>query len=485
MSSAAVALLPALVALAVYLPALGNGFVFDDHLYLEQLGAVRAGLSVAGLRWALTSLDAVNWHPLTWLSHMLDVRLFGARPAGHHAVNLALHALNSALVFALLARATGRRAPALAVALLFAVHPLHVESVAWVAERKDLLSSALALAALAAYLRHARRPAARSFVPVLALYVAALLAKPMVVTFPVLLLVLDAWPLGRLRRPGDPRAAAAWRACLAEKAVLLAPALAAGALTLAAQRGAGAVGTLAEFPAGVRGATAAVVVARQLGALAWPSGLAVYYPHPGRVPDGALAAAALVAALTGLAVALARSRPYLAAGWAWFVVGLLPVSGLFQTGWQLGADRYAYLPLLGIGVAVAWGFDDRRTPRPLRLAAAALAVPALLALALVTRSLLPFWHDDLALFGRAVAVTDGNWMARNNLGTALLRAGRPAEAEREYRAALAIAPDYAAAHFNLANLLAERGAVEEAGRHAAAAARLTGGGGRPGAGRVP
>jgi len=465
----AAALILALTVVLTFLPVLDNGFVFDDHLYLLDNDHVRSGLTAGGVHWSLTSLDAANWHPLSWMSHMLDVSLFGLAPRGHHAMNLLLHAANAVVLMLVLARLTGWGAGALVVGLLFGLHPLHVESVAWIAERKDLLSTLFVLLALAAYRRHLARPSAGRFLAVLLLYCAALSAKSMVVTFPLLLLLVDWWPLGRLRRTMEPETRGR---CLLEKVVLLVPALATGIITLIAQRGLGAIFTLGEIPLATRLATALSATAEYLVAVVWPSGLAVFYPLPGRISPLTLVWSALLLGGASLMVIRARQRrPYLLTGWAWFLIGLAPVSGLAQTGSQFRADRYTYLPLVGIFVALVWWLADRRTPRLIRRGAILLCLPVLAAMAVFSHRQAAVWRDDVSLFGNAVSVTRDNWMAHNNLGTALLRRGLAAEAEREYRRALAAAPDYTVAHFNLGNLLAKRGETGAAMEHYLAAER--------------
>lgn len=465
----AAALVLAVLVVVALLPVLDNGFVFDDHLYLLENDQVRSGLTAEGVRWALTSLDAANWHPLTWISHMLDVSLFGLDPRGHHAVSLLLHAANAVVLMLVLAWLTGSWVSALAVGLLFGLHPLHVESIAWVAERKDLLSTLSVLLALAAYRWHLARPSPDRFLAVLLLYGAALSSKPMVVTFPLLLLLIDWWPLGRLHPTMKPEARTT---CLREKAILLVPALAAGIVTLRAQRGLGAVFTLGEIPFADRLVTALSATAGYLVDMVWPAGLAVFYPLPARITPLALVWSVLLVGTVSLLVVRARGRqPYLLAGWAWFLIGLAPVSGLLQTGSQFRADRYTYLPLVGIFVALVWWLTNRRTPLPVRRGALLLCLPVLLTLAVLSRRQVAIWRDDISLFGHAATVTRDNWMAHNNLGTALLRNGRITEAEAEYRRSLAAAPDYSVAHFNLGNLLAERGETGEAREHYLAAER--------------
>ncbi len=482
---------------AALLPALGAGFVYDDYLYLVGNPQVAGGLSPAAAAWAFSSFHAANWHPLTWLSHQADVSLFGLSPRSHHAVNLALHAANACLLFLVLRGATGAAGRSLAVAALFAMHPLHVESAAWVAERKDLLAGFFWILALGAWLRYGRRPAPAALAATTGLFALALLAKPMPVSLPALLLVLDVWPLGRVPLfrgfPGQ-AAAAAWRRALLEKLPLLALSAASTAVTLAAQGSGGAMLTVERLGFGPRLANALLSVVAYLRQAAWPADLAVFYPHPGHEVSaaGALAAAALLAALAGGATALVRRHPYLAAGGAWFAVTLLPVIGLVQAGEQARADRYTYVPLTGVFLAVVWAGAalSRRLP-PLRVPLALAAVAAIAALGAVSARQAGYWRDNATLYRRALAVTERNWAMHANLGTVLswegrydeaiphlreavalqprfadgwlalgttlLRAGRPAEAEPELRRALRLRPGHAETHCALGQSLAAQG----------------------------
>jgi protein O-mannosyl-transferase len=505
-TTAAVALALGIATLALYARVAGHAFLFfDDDLYVHANERVRAGLSWAGVAWAFTTLDVSNWQPLTWLSHMLDVELFGVTPAGPHLVNAALHAANAALLFAVLRALTGAPGRSAAVALLFAVHPLHVESVAWIAERKDVLSTAFGLLALAAYARYAARPAPRRLVPVAAAFALSLMAKAMWVTLPFLLLLLDFWPLQRVagspaeRDPGPPpRPPVSLRRAVLEKVPLLLMSAAASAVTFVAQRRSGMIAPL-DFGPGQRAANAAVSYALYLARTVWPSGLAVHYPLRRTLPAWEVAAAAaLLAALTAGALWLARRRPFVLVGWLWFLGMLVPVAGLVQLGGQAMADRYTYVPLAGVFVAAVWG-GALLLPRRAALAVAAAAVAALSAATWVQ---LGHWRDDETLFRRALAVTEDNGLAHYNLGTRLAVAGRLDEARPLlaraaqlepgnggawnalgnfaqldgdlagaadlYRRAGAVSPRLLEARYNLATTLARLGRCEEARREAAA-----------------
>jgi len=475
----------ALVAgtLALWSRALANGFVsYDDPLYVLENPPVRAGLSLRGLGWAFTHVHASNWHPLTWLSHMLDVQLFGLAPAGHHATSVVLHALNAALLFLALRALTLGLRPALVVAALFAVHPLRVESVAWVAERKDVLAAAFFLAALRAHALAARgaleSPYGRSGRARVAAWMAlGLLAKPMVVTLPFVLLLVDAWPLDRARRLG-------WRRLTLEKAPLLALAALSCVATVLAQRAAGSVRTLEAFDAPARLANAALAWVGYAWRTAWPAGLACFYPHPAVVaPDGlaarALGALALLLSVTALAWALRRRAPWVGVGWAWYVGMLVPVIGLVQVGSQALADRYAYLPTIGLylmvvpgAAALAARVAPGVAPRVRARLLGTLAGTVVLALGVATWRQIGWWRDGETLFRRAIAVVPDNYLAHVNLGTTLAKAGEHARAAEEFRAALAVLPGHAEAHNNLGTSLFHLGREEEAGREYEEAVRI-------------
>jgi tetratricopeptide (TPR) repeat protein len=489
-----------LLTLVAFLPALRGGFVYDDIRYVTANEQVRGGVGAAGLRWAFTSTYASNWHPLTWLSHQLDVGLFGLDPRGPHLVNLALHAANAALFFLLLNAATGRLWRSLFAAALFALHPLRVESVAWVAERKDVLSVFFGLLALGAY----RRGLARTGRPGMALaalgLALSLLAKPTLVTLPLLLLLLDWWPLGRRARPG---AGSPWARLVGEKAPLFALAALSAAATLFAQRQAMPVLELLAIPARLEVALRAVFT--YLGRSLWPAGLSVFYPFPGSFhPPAACALAVALLLAVAAALILRRPLPELAVGWLWYLVALVPVIGLVQVGAQSSADRYTYVPSLGLAVAGSWMVARLAGGRRLPLAAAgAVALSCLAALSFRQAT---FWEDNATLFRHAAAVTPGNHLAHFNLAVVLGEAGdaegsiwnlrqavafRPdfvaalaalaraleargdaAEAAFHYRQVLRVEPGNAAAHYHLGVIHAQRGEVEEAARRFREALRL-------------
>ncbi len=449
-----VGLLVALVALA-HLPLLSAGFVnFDDPAYVTANPVVQEGLTWRGLAWALGTFTAGNWHPLAWLSHMADVQFLGMDARLHHAAGLLWHALAVCLFFLLLEGITGRVNLSWGAALLFAVHPLHVESAAWISQRKDLVSSVFWLLTTLAYVRYLRRPGAGRLGVALLAFAAALGAKPMAVTWPLVALALDFWPLGRrdLRRR------------LLEKVPFLALSAVSSVVTLRAQADGGALQRMEELPLTARLGNALMAYSAYLGKALWPAGLAVWYPlAPSRGLGTALPASAFLIAVTLLVVAIRRRRPWLASGWIWFTVMLLPVIGLVQVGGQGMADRYMYLPLGGLLVAVVWEAADLALRRPwLTRAVTVLLLVALSAAGVLSFRQAGHWRDSPSLFRRAVAVTRGNWMAHHNLAVALAAGGAHDEAEAHYRSALEFHPRWAPSLNGLGNLRSGAGRFDEA-----------------------
>ncbi len=450
---AGVAGLLAALAFVLYLPSGGFAFLnFDDPDYVTRNPGVLGGLSQANVRWAF-GFHAANWHPLTWLSHQLDVELFGLDSSAMHRVNAGLHALGAALLFLALVELTRRRGASLLVAALFAVHPLRVQCVAWVAERKELLASVFFFGLLLAYGRYARSRGRGAYLTALACLALGCMAKPMLVTAPFVLLLLDSWPLGRGRGPTNPRGEPV-RRLLLEKLPFLALAAASAVLTWRAQQAGGAVGELAALPLLERLGTAGGGLLFYLRASAWPAGLAAFYPHPVLLGHGVLVSGLLGAVVLGLGCALAwrarRGAPAFLVGWLWFLGMLVPVIGLVQVGDQGWADRYAYLPTIGLYLALAFPLQDLLATRArLRTPVLCAAWLAVAALALVTLRTLPHWRDSHSLFERALAVTEGNWIAHNNLGLALLEAGQTEPARAHFEAALRAHPRFPNARYNL------------------------------------
>ena len=482
----------ALVALNafVFAPVVHFDFVtWDDPEYVYANPQVSHGLTAESVKWAFTGYK-YYWHPLTWLSHMLDVQLYGLNPGPHHVTNVLIHTLSTLLLFALLRRITGHTGRSAFVAGLFAVHPLRVESVAWVAERKDVLSTLLWLVTIWVYLDYARRPRKRRYAMVLLCFTLALMAKPMVMTLPLVLLLLDYWPLGRLRHPGtgpaegrtsgrEAFAQLPLPALVKEKLPLAALAAAVGAATYVLIGKAGAVGGLEQFPLGLRIGNALVSFMAYLGMMLWPVGLAALYPYPRAVP-GWWAAASLLA-LTGgslLAFHMARRLPYVAVGWFWYVISVAPALGLIQAGSQARADRFTYIPLIGIFVIVAWGVPDllaRWSGAALRGALAAAAVAVMGASALAAREQVHYWENSAALWTRVAAVTHDNPVGDNNLGLILEKEGKVDDAIRRLSESVRLSPGFAEAHNNLGAALGRKGRFVEAVAHFSEAVRLDAG----------
>jgi Flp pilus assembly protein TadD len=455
----------------------------DDQGYVYENPHVMAGLTAAGIRWALTTMDMANWHPLTWLSHMLDVQLFGLDAGYHHLTNLAIHALNTLLLFLLLARTTGALGRSACVAALFAVHPLHVESVAWVAERKDVLSTFFWLLTTGAYVWYARAPGRWRYTAVVAGLALGLMSKPMLVTLPFVLLLLDVWPLGRVsfagEQIGDKGGAvrtARVQTALAlarEKIPLFVLAACSSVVTVLAQSRGGAVRPLELLPIGVRVATALTSYVMYLVKAVWPSRLAVFYPldrsiHFWQV-GGALA---VLVAITWLAIGARRRQPYLLVGWLWYLGTLVPVIGFVQVGMQSMADRYTYVPLIGVFVMGVWGISDavaRWAGRRVALPAAAAVI--VIACTVATRAQVTLWQDARTLWTHALAVTGDNELAHVAVGTLLGAEGRYAEAVPHFREAIRIAPDSATAHRDLGLALISMGRLDEAVEHLSMAVR--------------
>jgi tetratricopeptide (TPR) repeat protein len=458
--------LGALVVLTAiaFLPVLANDFVtYDDPHYVTQNPVVRLGLTGPGVRWAFTTGHAANWHPLTWLSHMLDVELFGLEARGHHLTSLVLHVASALVLLLVLHDLTGHLPASLAAAALFAVHPTRVESVAWIAERKDVLAGLLGMLTIGAYAAYVRRPRPAPYVAALALFAAGLMAKPMLVSLPLVLLLLDVWPLRRLDL--SEVSARTLRALVWEKLPFLSLAAASAVVTFLVQRAGGAVGALESYPLGVRLANALVAAVRYLRQLVWPTDLAVFHPHPGAsLPAGlVVGAAALLLGLTAAAWRARHALPEALVGWGWFVVTLIPVSGLVQVGLQARADRYTYIPFVGLFIAVVWGLRSlaRRVKGGPVLAAVTLGI-AIVACAFATRREVRHWRDSETLFRRAIEVTGDNAVAQYSLGHLRLEKGDAAEAIPYFREALRIAPAHVQALQGLGRALVLLGRCEEA-----------------------
>ena len=482
-----------LATFAVYAQVRHFDFVnYDDPDYTTGNVHVRQGLTAQGLEWALTSRDAANWFPVTWVSHMLDCQFFGLESGWHHLHNVLLHALAAILLCMFLQRATGTRWRSALVAFLFALHPLHVESVAWVAERKDVLSACFWFLTLWAYVRYTERPSWGRYLAVALSLCLGLMAKPMVVTLPFVLLLLDYWPLARLERfpgksalarsePGrrlpvgrvDSGASASGyinpeiavrqqgRKAVWEKLPLLVLSGAAAAITYLVQEHAGAVKAL---PLETRLANATLSCALYILKTFWPSRLAVFYPYPRYFTFlPLLATGFLLAAVTAGVIVLRRRAPYLLTGWGWFVVTLVPVIGLVQVGGQARADRYMYIPMVGLLIMLAWGAVEILKRWQAEMLAVPLAAATCLACAALTWIQVGYWRNSETLFRHALAVTENNSVANHNLGSYLMNSpGRLQEAFPYLEAAVRIDPDSVPAHTDLGSALAKSGRLPEA-----------------------
>ncbi|MBY0277813.1 tetratricopeptide repeat protein [Candidatus Binatia bacterium] len=483
------AVLLATSVLVAYAGVRQHDFVnFDDPEYVVQNRHVTSGLTAVNVAWALTAVHSANWHPLTWMSHMLDCSLYGLWPGGHHLTNVLLHALATVLLFCALRTLTGAPGRSAFVAALFALHPRNVESVAWISERKDVLSAVFWTGAMWAHAAYARRTTTARYLGVVVLLVLGLLAKPMVVTLPAALLLLDVWPLRRVRiagvgdahaelgEPGDrvraavgsggtgaePAPPLGTAALLREYLPLLAIVLAAAVVTFAAQRSSGAVATLAALPLGFRLQNVVVTYAAYLWSLAWPTELAVFYPYRTLPVVEVVASLVLLIGLSALAWRTRRTRPYLLIGWLWYLGTLLPVIGVVKAGDQAMADRFTYLPAIGIFLAATWALADAaaRDPRARR----ALAPAALIVLAtclLTTRAQVRHWRDSVTLFEHALAVTAQNPLAELNLASALVERGDVTAGLEHARAAQALRPNDVKVLATLGTALARSGRGDE------------------------
>lgn len=445
----------------VFGQTLNHGFVnYDDEKYVFKNPHVTGGLRAAEVVGAFTHARVANWHPLTWISHMVDCQFYGLNPRGHHASNVLLHAATAVLLFVVLGQMSGSLWRSAFVATVFAIHPLRAESVAWVAERKDVLSGLFFMLTLGAYLAYVRKPSVLRYVTMSILYACGLMAKPMLVTLPVVLLLLDHWPLRRivdLRR---------LRALVLEKIPLFALSAASCLATLLAQRGGG--DAIDDLSLSSRLASACVATVIYIWQLIYPRNLAIFYPHPkNTLPISLVTMAILLLVAATVAVIISRrSRPYLFTGWFWFLVMLLPVIGIVQGGWQAHADRYTYLPHVGLLVAGTWAVAESVKAWSLRreiiAVTAAVAIAALAWQAWIQTS---YWRESKSLWSHAIAVTSRNATAHNNLGTLLAREGRRTEAMAEFQKALEADPRATKANYNLAGIFVQDGKMEEAIAH--------------------
>ncbi|HKV76986.1 MAG TPA: tetratricopeptide repeat protein [Candidatus Sulfotelmatobacter sp.] len=468
-----VCLLLAVVTLILYNPVNRHPFVnYDDDRYVTENPHVRQGLSGDTIAWSLTSTEQANWHPLTWMSHALDVSLFRLNPAGHHLTSVLLHVANVCLLFLLLMWATRRLGPSLFVALLFAVHPINVESVAWVAERKNVLCTFFFFLTLWAYGWYVQKPGWKRYLAVFGCFAAALASKPMVITLPFVLLLLDYWPLARVQETAEQKTP--WSRLVLEKLPLFALSLASAVITMQAQQSGGAVRSTTEFSFGVRLENAICAYAMYIWKLIWPRHLAPLYPHPGgSLPAWLVLLAAIILVIITALVWKFRSRRYLLVGWFFFLGTLVPVIGLIQVGEAAMADRYAYIPLIGIFVMIAFGSSDVAQQRSLGFVPAILAAAALIALSFATYRQIGYWRSSEELWSHALAVTSNNFVAEDNLGGALILEGREEDAHAHFEAAARINPKDPMSHSNLGTYYQTHGQLRNATEEYKAAINLT------------
>jgi tetratricopeptide (TPR) repeat protein len=466
-----------LATAAVYWPVRHFNFVgYDDGEYVYGNPHVQPGLTFRGVVWAFTTDYARNWHPLTWLSHMLDCQLFGLDAGAHHLVSVLIHIASTLLLFLLLKRMTAAPWRSAFVAALFALHPLHVESVAWVAERKDVLSAFFWMLTLWAYVRYVEKFEVQSskfkihYVLSLLFFTLGLMVKPMLVTLPFVLLLLDYWPLGRT---GCAEAATGENTktpssqLLKEKLPFVALAAASCAATYWAQHAGGTMASLKSVSPGMRIANALLSYVSYLDKAVWPTGLAVFYPLRTSLPAAAAVAAGIgLVGVTAAVIWKGRPMPWLVTGWFWYLGTLVPVIGLVQVGAQAMADRYTYVPLIGLLMMLCWSVPGvALEQRILKAITSGAAVAVLAACAMLSKIQVGYWKDTETLFRHALSVTRDNWLAHNNLGVALVQAGRVPEGIEHLEQALRINPDYDEGHYNLGLALAQTGRVQEAMEH--------------------
>jgi protein O-mannosyl-transferase len=458
---------------AIYAQVIGHQFItLDDPTYIQQNPMVNRGVTLVGLVWALTTFHAANWHPLTWISHMVDCQLFGMNAGRHLLLNAVIHTANTLLLFWFLLRTTHARWPSALVAALFALHPLHVESVAWASERKDTLSTFFGLLSLIAYVRYAQAPSIRRYASVAVTLALGLLAKPMLVTLPLIMLLLDYWPLRRFRESEVRGQRSAVRGLVVEKIPLFALVAASAIITFVAQSHGGAVRTLGHDPIAVRLPNAVVSYAKYLLLTFWPNDLAVYYPFSGIAAWQIIGAVFLLMGITAFCISQRRIRPYLVVGWLWFLGALVPVIGIIQVGGQIMADRYFYVPSIGLFIALVFGLAGiAKSWRVAPALSAGIAAGILLILATLTNAQIQRWRDSFTLFEHTLAVTPPNFRIEHNLGIALGASDRYDEAAAHFAKALQIDPNFYDALVAMGVTRAHQGQLPEATEYFQAAIR--------------
>jgi len=502
-----ISLLLVLLIVAVYYRLANYDFVnIDDDLYVTANSRVQSGLTLDNIAWAFSSIEIANWHPITWLSHMTDIQVYGLSPAGHHATNVILHIANTLLVLLIFNRMTGLFWQSFCLAALFALHPLHVESVAWVAERKDVLSTFFLLLTIWCYSRYAEHPNRARYLAMFLFFILGLLSKPMVVTLPFILLLLDYWPLKRFQlkavsaapqglakvdnrtpaistsKPSDGlsmtapiRSSQSLMYLIREKIPLFVLSAAACVVTLIAQHRSGAIRSLEDIPIASRLANALISYVTYIAQMIYPLRLAVFYPYAANILWWKVAGACcILIAISYIAWKTAFKHPYVLFGWLWYLGTLFPVIGIVQAGAQAMADRYTYVPLIGLFVFVIWtAFDVAENWHYGTVAILAGTMVIFSAVTILTWVQISYWQNSVVLFGHAVKVTPANYLAHNNLGNALMILGKNDAAIFHYTKALQINPKYADAHYNKARMLTDQDKIDEAIRHYKKAIKLS------------
>jgi protein O-mannosyl-transferase len=457
----------------VYWQVFNNGFIdFDDPLYVTGNTSIQSGLTWQSIKWAFTTNNAYNWHPLTWLSHTIDCSIFGLDPAGHHFTSLLLHIANTILLFFVLMLSTGNFWPAVFAASLFALHPLHVESVAWASERKDVLSTFFWLLTMLFYIRYARKPRLKAYLPVMFVFALGLMAKQMLVTLPIVLLLLDYWPLQRFpvninkqKRRNNQLTVSSFGRCFAEKIPLLFLSLAASIIVYQIQDKVALVKSSSAIPFVYRLGNAIVTYAEYIIKMFYPPHLGVLYPHPGRNLSiwQVLVAGFALLLISGLIIRFSRSRRWLLVGWFWYLGSLVPVIGLVQVGLQAMADRYTYIPLIGLFIIISWGAAEIITRwKQTQNAVVIVCLTILFALSFLTYTQAGYWHDSITLFEHTVKVTRNNDIMCYNLGQLYLEKDDIEQAIEYFHKAVDIKPDQPTIHKNLGILLMRQGKNNEA-----------------------
>ena len=463
-------LLLVILTVALYYPVKSHPFVnYDDNVYVTENVHVQNGLTWDTVTWALVTYDAGNWHPVTWMSHALDFQMFEQDAGGHHQTSMLLHALNAVLLFWVLWRATGYAGRSLAVAALFAVHPINVESVVWISERKTVLSMMFFLLALGAYRWYVAKPKVDRYAVVAVLFALGLMCKPQIITFPFVLLLWDYWPLKRMMIGKEPAPDSRFqqksvRVLIEEKLPLFGIAGASAVMTMKAQSASGAVLSLASTPLSIRLSNAIVSYVKYIEKAFWPVNLAPMYPHPGAsLPAWQVYGGLLIMLVMTALVWERRAHRYLLIGWLWFVGTLVPMIGVVQVGRQAMADRYAYLPLIGIFILVVWGLAELAAGKDVLVAAlAAASCVVVLGLAVMAHRQIGYWSDNVTLWTHTIEVTPPNYVAQDDLGGALMEEQRLEDAIGHFREAVAIHPVDPVSTFNIAFYDQQHGQLNDA-----------------------